>query len=109
MALTKNPYLCVISVFDICKHVEHGGDISDLNDLGPVVLSRLVKFYLLRQREIDQARISAKLEKHNKSETPTGKGGKKSPAGGAPKGKGSKAASAKGKVFHRVDYHHKYS
>jgi uncharacterized protein (DUF2249 family) len=26
-------------VFDICKHIEHGGEISDLNDLGPVVLS----------------------------------------------------------------------
>merc|ERR1711990_1081495 len=85
-------------VFDICKHVEHGGEISDLNDLGPVVLSRLVKFYLLRQRELDQARILAKMEKHTKSVTPTGgKGGKKSPGAGAPKGKGSKAASAKGK------------
>ena len=88
-------------MFDICKHVEHGGEISDLNDLGPVVLSRLVKFYLLRQRELDQARILAKMEKHTKSVTPTGgKGGKKSPGAGAPKGKGSKAASAKGKVFH---------
>ena len=41
------------------------------------------------------------MEKHTKSVTPTGgKGGKKSPGAGAPKGKGSKAASAKGKVFH---------
>merc|ERR1712212_771706 len=84
-------------VFDICKHIEHGGEITDLNDLGPVVLSRLVKFYLLRQKELDQARILAKLEKQNKSETPTSKGGKKSPGGTPKEGKGGKEAEETGK------------
>ena len=44
-------------VFESCKHFETGADVTDVNDLGPVQLARLVKFFLLSQREIDMARI----------------------------------------------------
>ena len=44
-------------VFESCKHFETGADVTDVNDLGPVQLARLVKFFLLTQREIDMARI----------------------------------------------------
>ena len=44
-------------VFESCKHFETGADITDINELGPVQLSRIVKFFLLRQKDLDLARI----------------------------------------------------
>jgi len=81
-------------VFDSCKHVETGADITDINDLGPVQLARLVKFFLLRQKDLDLTRIQAKTDKAAAKANDASKGKKTPPAAG----KGKRSASAK-KVY----------
>ena len=49
-------------VFDSCKNSE-GGDITELSELSPVILAKVVKFMLLRDRDQDLIRQQVKAEK----------------------------------------------
>ena len=75
--------------------METGGDVAELNEVGPVVLARLLKYNMLRNKEADLQRIQAKLDKMNGAgSTPPIPKGKKTPPA-----KGKRSASAKKVTF----------
>merc|ERR1711970_1020207 len=74
-------------VFDTCKNIETGGEVVELNEVGPVVLARLLKYNMLRSTDTDLARIQSKNEKMNQGAADIPSKGKKTPP--AQKGKRS--------------------
>jgi len=95
--MTHKHYILI--VFDTCKNIETGGEVVELNEVGPVVLARLLKYNMLRSKETDLARIQSKNEKMNQGAADIPSKGKKTP----PAQKGKRSASAK-KVTHSVTH-----
>ena len=67
-------------VLDSCKTSENA-EITELSQLNPVILAKVVKYMLLKDRDSDIMRIQQKAEKEEaKRGNSAGKSGKKSPA-----------------------------